>query len=194
MYLSQFSPLLHLLVAVYRGVFRNQSNFFNEAFFFAKILNRFRLLAVKKAPSQMFDWVENRFLGSGKRFEILTSRLFPVSKLSRENTMPENACDIKDKRLWWVLIQKQPSEGFLKKGVMRNFGKFTRKWLCRTNEALAQVFSCEFCKICKNTFSHFLQNTTGQLLLIIVVLVVVKGELANETVNYDTKTKAYVSI
>ena len=104
-----------------------------------------------------------------------------LSKLSRENTMPGNACDIKDKRLWWVLIQKQPSEGFLKKGVMRNFGKFTRKWLCRTNEALAQVFSCEFCKICKNTFSHFLQNTTGQLLLIIVVLVVVKGELANET-------------
>ena len=80
------------------------------------------------------------------------------------------------------------------KGIMRNFGKFTRKRLCWTNEALAQVFSCEFCKICKNTFSHFLQNTTGQLLLIIVVLVVVKGELANETVNYDTKTKAYVSI
>ena len=69
-------------MAAYRGVFRNQSNFFNEAFFFAKILNRFRLLAVKKAASQMFDWVENRFLGSGKRFEILSSRLFPVNKLS----------------------------------------------------------------------------------------------------------------
>ena len=34
----------------------------------------------------------------------------------------------------------------------------------------------------------FLQNTTGRLLLIIVVIIV-KGELANETVNYDTKVK-----
>ena len=37
-----------------------------------------------------------------------------------------------------------------------------------------------------------MQNTTGRLLLIIVVSIVVKGELANETVNYDTKAKAYV--
>ena len=35
----------------------------------------------------------------------------------------------------------------------------------------------------------FLQNTTGRLLLIIAVSVVMKGELANETVNYDTKLK-----
>ena len=41
----------------------------------------------------------------------------------------------------------------------------------------------------------FLQNTTGRLLLIIAVaIVVVKGELADETVNYDTKTKAYEPI
>ena len=32
------------------------------------------------------------------------------------------------------------------------------------------------------------------LLLIIAVSIVVKGELANETVNYYTKTKAYVPI
>ena len=38
----------------------------------------------------------------------------------------------------------------------------------------------------------FLQNTTGRLLLIIVVSIVVKGELANETVNYDTIAKSYV--
>ena len=30
-----------------------------------------------------------------------------------------------------VFIQKQPSEGFFKKGVMRNFAEFTRKHLCR---------------------------------------------------------------
>ena len=35
----------------------------------------------------------------------------------------------------------------------------------------------------------FLQNTTGRLLLIIAVSMVMKGELANETVNYDTKLK-----
>ena len=28
-------------------------------------------------------------------------------------------------------MQKQPSEGFFNKGVMRNFAKFTRKHLCR---------------------------------------------------------------
>ena len=38
----------------------------------------------------------------------------------------------------------------------------------------------------------FLQNTTGRLLFILAVLIVVKGKLANETVNYDTKTKVYV--
>ena len=34
----------------------------------------------------------------------------------------------------------------------------------------------------------FLQNTTGRLLMIMAVSIVVKGELANKTVNYDTKT------
>ena len=37
-----------------------------------------------------------------------------------------------------------------------------------------------------------MQNTIGRLLLIIAVSVVVKGELTNKTVNYDTKAKAYV--
>ena len=46
------------------------------------------------------------------------------------------------------------------------------------------VFSCEFCEICKNTFLH---NGTGQLLMIIAISIVVKGVLANETLNYDTK-------
>ena len=37
-----------------------------------------------------------------------------------------------------------------------------------------------------------MQNTTGKLLLVIAVSIVVEGELANETVNYDTKAEAYV--
>ena len=41
----------------------------------------------------------------------------------------------------------------------------------------------------KFVITRFLQNTTGRLLLIIVVSIVMKGELANKTVNYDTKFK-----
>ena len=49
-------------------------------------------------------------------------------------------------------------------GVLRNFAKFTEKHLCHSlffnkvaglrPETLAQVFSCEFCKTSKNTFSY----------------------------------------
>ena len=49
-------------------------------------------------------------------------------------------------------------------------------------------------KFAKFVGTHFLQNTTGRLLLIIAASVVVKRELASKTVNYDTKTKPYVPI
>ena len=61
-------------------------------------------------------------------------------------------------------------EVFRKKGVLRNFAKFTGKHLRQSlffnkvaglrpatslkKETLAQVFSCEFCEISKNTFFH----------------------------------------
>ena len=50
----------------------------------------------------------------------------------------------------------------VKKGVLRNFAKFTGKHLCNflKKETLAQVFSCEFCEIFKNIFF-----TSGRLLL-----------------------------
>ena len=38
-----------------------------------------------------------------------------------------------------------------------------------------------------------MQNTTGWLLLIAAVSIIVKRELSNETVNIDTKSKGYVS-
>ena len=58
---------------------------------------------------------------------------------------------------------------FIRKGVHRNFGKFTGKHLCQSlffikvscspeacnfikKETLVLVFSCEFCENCKNTF------------------------------------------
>ena len=47
----------------------------------------------------------------------------------------------------------------IKKGVLRNFAKFTGKHLFQSlffnkvkKETLAQLFSCEFCKTFKNTF------------------------------------------
>ena len=49
-------------------------------------------------------------------------------------------------------------EVFSKKGVLRNFTKFTGKHLCQSlffkKETLAHVFSCEFWEISKNTFLH----------------------------------------
>ena len=54
------------------------------------------------------------------------------------------------------------TEVFFKKEFLRNFTKLTGKHLCQSlsfnkiagslKPERAQVFSCEFCKICKNTF------------------------------------------
>ena len=81
-------------------------------------------------------------------------------------------------------MQKQPSEEFFKKGVMKSFPEFTRKYLYR-NPFL--VFPCEFL-----TAEHLqLHNSTGRLLLIKAVSIVAKEVLTNKTVNYETRTKAY---
>ena len=52
-------------------------------------------------------------------------------------------------------------------------------------ESLFWCFLVNFAKFERT--ESFLQNSTGRLLLIIAVSVVVKGVLENETVNYDTK-------
>ena len=61
----------------------------------------------------------------------------------------------------WRLEQKcslnrRSPEVYCKKGVLKNFAKFTGKHLCQSlffkKETLAQMFSCEFCKIFKSTF------------------------------------------
>ena len=52
-------------------------------------------------------------------------------------------------------MQKQPSEGFFKKDVMRNFAEFTRKHL---QPNIFLVFSCENCK---NTFLAEQLRTTA---------------------------------
>ena len=60
--------------------------------------------------------------------------------------------------------QKQPSRGICKKGIRRNSTKLTGKHLCPSvflnkgaglrPKTLAQVFSCEFYEISKNTFFY----------------------------------------
>ena len=68
----------------------------------------------------------------------------------------------KKKRCVCSFCRNCSPELFCKKGVLRNVAKFKRKHLCQTlllinfikKEALAQVFSCENCKISQNTFSY----------------------------------------
>ena len=56
-------------------------------------------------------------------------------------------------------LQSSRPELFCKKGVLRNFAKFTGKHLPQAcefikKESLAQVFFCEICEIYKNTFFY----------------------------------------
>ena len=85
-------------------------------------------------------------------------------------------------RSWDTIIRSSHQRCSVKKVVLRNLAKFTRKHLSQglffkkvvggacnfiKKETLAQVFSYEFCKISKNTFS---QNTSGRLLLDYVIM------------------------
>ena len=76
-----------------------------------------------------------------------------------------------------LLIQKQPLEVLRKKGVLRNFAKFTGKHLCQSlffnkvadlrpatllkKRLWHRCFSVNFAKFLR---THFLQNTSGRLL------------------------------
>ena len=79
-------------------------------------------------------------------------------------------CDIPlYKSVEYTNVRSSRPEVFCKKGVLRNFTKFTGKHLCQSlffnkvaglaynfikKETLAQMFSYEFCEISKNTFFH----------------------------------------
>ena len=76
--------------------------------------------------------------------------------------MPKTYDSIKNIGRYWFLLQALTSDRSshqrcsVRKGVLRNFGKFTEKYLCQSfifkKENLAQVFSFKFCAISKNTF------------------------------------------
>ena len=58
--------------------------------------------------------------------------------------------------LCFCICKSSDPEVFCKKDVLRNFVKLTERHLCQSlflkKETLAQMFSCKFCKISKNTF------------------------------------------
>ena len=71
--------------------------------------------------------------------------------------------------LLWKIERSSRPEVFCKKGVIKNFTKFKGKhlyqslfliklhaWACNfiKKETLAQVFSCKFCQILKNTYFY----------------------------------------
>ena len=77
---------------------------------------------------------------------------------------------------------KQPSEGFFKKDVMDS----------QENICAGISFWCFLVNFAEFVRTPFLKNSTVRLLLIIAVSIVAKGVLPNETVNYETQTKAYM--
>ena len=72
-----------------------------------------------------------------------------------------------------------------KRSLKRFYGKFRR--IQKKTSVPESLFWCFLVNFAKFVRTPFLQNSTGRLLLIIAVSIVVKGVLANETVNYDTK-------
>ena len=60
--------------------------------------------------------------------------------------------------LYNLINRSSRPEEFCKKGVIRNFAKFTEKYMCQSlflNNVAGlrpKVFSCEICEIFKNTF------------------------------------------
>ena len=102
-------------------------------------------------------------------------------------------------------MQKQLSEGIFKEGFMRNFVEFTKKPHLYRNFFFDKIKPCRFATSLKTSLyrscflvksakfagTFFLLNRTGRQLLIIAVSIVLKGEFANETINYDTKRHMY---
>ena len=72
-----------------------------------------------------------------------------------------------------------------KRSLKGCYGKFRR--IHKKTSVPEPLFLCFLVNFAKFVRTLFLKNSTGRLLRIIEVSIVVKGVLANETVNYDTK-------
>ena len=123
----------------------------------------------------MLNWVENRLQAKG-----LKNRVHSCSQSSNQaekNTQRENMCDIIFEKTKGV-SRNNCSKGSFKKvlceisqihkkkcaGVSffdKVFDNFLQICSFFKNEALVQVFSCEFCKIRENTFFSEHRQTTA---------------------------------
>ena len=108
------------------------------------------------------DWRDLRHFEEIMRETLENLKMFNVTSLATLQNISPN--------LFSCNIQKQPSEVFCKKDVLRNFTKFTGKYLCHSlffNKVAglrpATLFkkkgpgtgvSCEFFEISKNIFSY----------------------------------------
>ena len=63
-----------------------------------------------------------------------------------------NSCSLQVMKILEIICGSSRQRYSIKKGVVKNFAKFTGKNLL--TKILAQAFSCEFCEIPKNTFSY----------------------------------------
>ena len=120
---------------------------------------RFQYLLLKTKP--FLKKLGYRFLAESTKIENAT---FPYKTATSEASVKTNRTEIHK----WTYHKEQrfPSNYFQKqllRGVLRNFEKFTGKYLHQIlrctglqlylkKETLAQVFSCEFSETCKNTF------------------------------------------
>ena len=100
----------------------------------------------------------------------------------------------KDQRSWYDSKQsKCLCRSSRPKGSLKNM--LWEIWQnSQENMCIGIPFWCSFVNFTKFWRTRFLQNSTVQLLLIVAVSIVAKGVLANDTVNYETRTKAYVLI
>ena len=82
--------------------------------------------------------------------ELIISTSVDENNGTKESETPNNE---------YLNTRSSRPEMFCKKGVLKKFAKFAGKYLCQSLffnkvsglKALAQVFSCEFCGIFKNT-------------------------------------------
>ena len=124
--------------------------------------------------------------------------MYPTYKLSRrKNAQPENMCDIvcdkvKDHGRTVNRANVYAEATIPKVFSKRCYEKFHRTH--RKNISTGIPFCCFLVNFAKFAKTPFLQHCTRRLRLIIAVSIVVKRVSANETVNYETRTKAYVLI
>ena len=102
----------------------------------------------------MFHWVEYRLQAKGLKIELTLVPSLPIKPRKYSA----------GKYVWHYFWKhrNRRSEVFCKEGVLRNFTNSTGKrlrqsllfWDKNSLNVDAQAFSCEFCKISKNTFLH----------------------------------------